>query len=249
MRRLITASASAVVLHAAIFGVAEWSLSQTAPQTSNSTREFAVMVRLNAADHQPTPSHGQEQDTSDPVTHREHPRPQKPAEDVSREQQQETVSTSQVETLSDLINLDSGREATESEETPFEQQVTDVQDVASALFSDTTERELSRRIPRGAMDDSRESDSTKAIPTISPERYTAPRYPESARRRGLTGTVVVQATINRQGRVINVEIVGSSGVGSLDSAAERAVRTWRFARGDQDRDSLHHIRFDLENTP
>lgn len=249
MRRLITASVSAVMLHGAVFGVAEWSLAQTARQTPNSTREFAVMVRLNAAEHQPTTSHRQEQDTSDPVTHREDPLPEKPVTDVSREQHQETVSTSQVETLTERVNLGSGREATESEETPIEQQVTDVQDVASALFSDTTQRQQARGIPRGAMDNSRESDSTKPVPTITPERYIPPRYPEAARRRGLTGTVVVQATISRRGRVIDVEIVGSSGVGSLDSAAERAVRTWRFARGDEGRDSLHHIRFDLENTP
>jgi protein TonB len=55
-----------------------------------------------------------------------------------------------------------------------------------------------------------------------------PRYPESARRRGIEGTVLLQMRITAQGRVEAVKVVRSAGYPELDESAIEAVRRWRF---------------------
>lgn len=55
-----------------------------------------------------------------------------------------------------------------------------------------------------------------------------PAYPEAARRRGEQGTVTCQLTIARDGRVLEVAVVTSSGFAALDEAALKALRKWRF---------------------
>ncbi|MBB4266504.1 energy transducer TonB [Roseospira visakhapatnamensis] len=59
-------------------------------------------------------------------------------------------------------------------------------------------------------------------------RNPAPPYPEQARRRGHEGTVLLTARVSAEGRVLGVSVARSSGHGSLDRAARRAVRGWRF---------------------
>ena len=59
-------------------------------------------------------------------------------------------------------------------------------------------------------------------------RNPPPIYPETARRNGWEGRVLVRATITTLGTVSAASIVGSSGYGVLDSAAVSAVRRWRF---------------------
>ena len=54
----------------------------------------------------------------------------------------------------------------------------------------------------------------------------APSYPESARAKGVQGTVMVQALVGRDGRVLDARV--TSGVPGLDEAAIEAVRQWRF---------------------
>ncbi len=54
-----------------------------------------------------------------------------------------------------------------------------------------------------------------------------PRYTERARAMHLEGIVVLQATIDRTGSVIDVRLVKSLGLG-LDEEAISAVRQWRF---------------------
>jgi protein TonB len=49
-------------------------------------------------------------------------------------------------------------------------------------------------------------------------------YPETARARGRQGTVVVQITVNPEGRVVSFNLVQGSGTDSLDHAAEALVR-------------------------
>ena len=53
-----------------------------------------------------------------------------------------------------------------------------------------------------------------------------PVYPEAARARHATGTVILAATIDEQGRVIRAEVLRH--VEWLDSAAIEAVRQWQF---------------------
>lgn len=53
-----------------------------------------------------------------------------------------------------------------------------------------------------------------------------PRYPAIARAARVQGTVVLSATISRSGAIENLHVV--SGPPLLTSAAEEAVRTWRY---------------------
>jgi protein TonB len=55
-----------------------------------------------------------------------------------------------------------------------------------------------------------------------------PRYPDSARRRGIEGTVIVKAYVTEQGRVKEVQVEQSTGHADLDQAAVEAVGRWRF---------------------
>ncbi|MFW6175811.1 MAG: TonB family protein [Acidobacteriota bacterium] len=60
-----------------------------------------------------------------------------------------------------------------------------------------------------------------------PVHTPRPRYPEIARRAGRTGTVIVQATIDREGTVTDVEVLRGAPLGMTEAAVE-AVRRWRF---------------------
>ena len=55
-----------------------------------------------------------------------------------------------------------------------------------------------------------------------------PRYPESARRRGIEGTALLKMRITEQGRVEDVQVERSAGHPDLDESAMEAVRRWRF---------------------
>lgn len=61
-----------------------------------------------------------------------------------------------------------------------------------------------------------------------PEAITkvAPSYPDDARRRGVDGTVLVQALVGRDGTVKDTKVVKS--IPELDAAAVASVRQWRF---------------------
>ncbi len=54
-----------------------------------------------------------------------------------------------------------------------------------------------------------------------------PQYTETARRVRLEGTVIVQAVIDEEGRVVDVKILKPLPMG-LDRAAVDAVSRWRF---------------------
>jgi protein TonB len=55
-----------------------------------------------------------------------------------------------------------------------------------------------------------------------------PIYPEDAARRGQHGAVVLLIHVSAEGLTAGTDVLQSSGVGSLDQAAEDAVRRWRF---------------------
>jgi TonB family protein len=59
-----------------------------------------------------------------------------------------------------------------------------------------------------------------------------PVYPEIAKRMHITGEVELQVTVDPQGKVKDVKPV--SGNHMLSSAAEDAVRQWKFVAGDGD---------------
>jgi protein TonB len=56
----------------------------------------------------------------------------------------------------------------------------------------------------------------------------APSYPESARRRGEQGRVMLRVTVSIEGSPTDVSVADSSGHPILDEAAVSAVRRWRF---------------------
>jgi len=53
-----------------------------------------------------------------------------------------------------------------------------------------------------------------------------PVYPDLARRASITGTVVIECTIDPSGRVVNANV--TRGIPLLNAAALEAVRTWRY---------------------
>jgi protein TonB len=55
-----------------------------------------------------------------------------------------------------------------------------------------------------------------------------PRYPESARRQGITGTTTLLFEVLENGRVGEVQIEVSAGHADLDLAAAAAIKKWRF---------------------
>ena len=55
-----------------------------------------------------------------------------------------------------------------------------------------------------------------------------PRYPESARRQRVEGTVLLKMRITEQGHVEDVQVERSAGHPELDESAMEAVRRWRF---------------------
>jgi len=55
-----------------------------------------------------------------------------------------------------------------------------------------------------------------------------PNYPESARRKGREGTVLLRVLVNEEGRAKAIEINKSSGDDALDRAAREAIQGWRF---------------------
>jgi len=66
---------------------------------------------------------------------------------------------------------------------------------------------------------------------LSQARYRdtpRPDYPESARREGREGRVLLRVLVDDQGRSKQVEINSSSGSDALDRAAAEAIRRWRF---------------------
>jgi protein TonB len=62
-------------------------------------------------------------------------------------------------------------------------------------------------------------------------RMPAPSYPSECRRKGQTGTVVVEFTIDSSGRVISAHAVKPSPWPLLDHEAVRTVRKWKFPPG------------------
>jgi protein TonB len=57
--------------------------------------------------------------------------------------------------------------------------------------------------------------------------YEALRYPATARRRGLTGTVILELTVRPDGAIGRVVVVDSSSHAALDQAAVDSVRSLR----------------------
>lgn len=80
---------------------------------------------------------------------------------------------------------------------------------------------------------------------------TPPDYPHSARRLGHEGSALIRIHVSASGRVLDVELVESSGHELLDQTALSAARAWRFHPATQDgvpmaASLLHRVTFRLE---
>lgn len=75
------------------------------------------------------------------------------------------------------------------------------------------------------------SPSNRATLRSQPGYISGPRpaYPQDARRAGQEGTVVIRTLVGTDGSAADVAVLTSSGYASLDEAAVRAVKKWRFA--------------------
>jgi protein TonB len=67
-----------------------------------------------------------------------------------------------------------------------------------------------------------------AHPVAGMESDRPPVYPETARRRGQQGRVLLQVNVSAEGLPVTVSVAQSSGYPSLDAAALTAVQRWRF---------------------
>lgn len=59
-----------------------------------------------------------------------------------------------------------------------------------------------------------------------PIKKVSPVYPEWARRKGISGTVLVHALIGEDGRIKETRVIKS--IAELDDYAVRSVKQWRF---------------------
>jgi protein TonB len=83
--------------------------------------------------------------------------------------------------------------------------------------------------PRSAVTGTTEATAVlPARPVAGMESDRPPNYPETARRRGEQGRVLLEVSVSADGMPVSVTVARSSGYPSLDSAALSAVQRWRF---------------------
>lgn len=92
------------------------------------------------------------------------------------------------------------------------------------------------------------AENSMALTQVRYRDTPRPDYPESARREGRQGSVLLRVLVDEQGRSKKIEINRSSGSEALDRAAAEAIKRWRFipARyGDQPVESWIRIPIDF----
>lgn len=72
----------------------------------------------------------------------------------------------------------------------------------------------------------------------------APVYPEVAKRMRISGMVKLEVTVDAEGKVLDVKPI--SGNQMLSTAAQEAVKKWKFAVGDGQSTVELAINFDLQ---
>ena len=58
-------------------------------------------------------------------------------------------------------------------------------------------------------------------------KKVSPTYPEEARKEGIEGTVILEATIDTEGNVVKVKVL-EGGIDSLNKAAIEALKQWKY---------------------
>lgn len=94
-------------------------------------------------------------------------------------------------------------------------------------------RQASAGVPKGTgKPGSGSSSGMSTAARIAAGRMPAPVYPSEARRKGQTGTVVVEFTVDSSGRVTYANASRPSPWPLLNQEAVRTVLRWRFPPGD-----------------
>ncbi|PYS94803.1 MAG: hypothetical protein DMF50_11375 [Acidobacteria bacterium] len=71
-------------------------------------------------------------------------------------------------------------------------------------------------------------------PELIPSSRVQPRYPEIARKAKVSGQVILQAIIRKDGSVGDVQVLRTPGAKfGFDEAAEAAVKQWKYKPGLQ----------------
>jgi protein TonB len=79
------------------------------------------------------------------------------------------------------------------------------------------------------------ADPVRILPRIDAQHSREPEYPAQSRRLGEQGSLVLQALIDIDGRVLETKLVQSSGFDRLDQAALDGIKSnYRFAPGTID---------------
>ena len=61
-----------------------------------------------------------------------------------------------------------------------------------------------------------------------PTRRVSPRYPSSAREKGVTGFVSFSIVVDQQGNITSSKVIESNPPGVFDYAATEAIKKWKF---------------------
>ncbi len=85
----------------------------------------------------------------------------------------------------------------------------------------------------------------RSLSDLGIEKYVAPRFPLSARRRGLAGVVEVSFDVNTDGSVSRIETLRAEPGSVFVASAEKAVQQWRFTPRDELVSAQITMRFDL----
>lgn len=108
---------------------------------------------------------------------------------------------------------------------PTEMEISDDVDVEETI----PETDFNPFAPPEIPDESGTSESFYAFDSPpTPIKTQSPDYPELARAAGAEGTVMVEVTIDKNGRVLDARVISSDTIKSLEEAAKRAAMDWLF---------------------
>ena len=103
------------------------------------------------------------------------------------------------------------------------------------LEEDTLEKEspepVIEQVVESALEETEvEGLSDEPVFVSEPEivNWTQPRYPRSAQRRNQQGVVMLEVTVDEDGKALTISVIESSGFDTLDRSAIAAVESWEF---------------------
>ena len=95
--------------------------------------------------------------------------------------------------------------------------------------SDNTKKSLNYRIKEFSENQNTKSTfASNATYKIGSAKNPHPTYPLIARKKGWEGRVIIQAEIDREGNVLEIKVLESSGFKVLDNASLETLKKWKF---------------------